>query len=100
MNPRRLSRTQACSEIDAAARLRHARKFIEVAELVADEGEGVDYSSQAGALAVLAGIAASDAVCCKNLGLRSRGPNQRDATMLLKRITPVEHRQRSRSTGS
>jgi hypothetical protein len=34
-----------------------------VAELVAGEGEEIEYASQAAALAVLAGIAASDAAC-------------------------------------
>jgi hypothetical protein len=57
MSPRHSARTQACSETDARTRLRHARKFIEVAELVAGEGEEIEYASQAAALAVLAGIA-------------------------------------------
>jgi hypothetical protein len=81
-------RTQACSETDARTRLRHAQKFLEVAKLVADEGADVDYSSQSAALAVLAGIAASDAACCKALGRRSRGQDHREAAMLVERITP------------
>jgi hypothetical protein len=81
-------RTQACSETDARTRLRHAQKFLEVAKLVADEGADVDYSSQSAALAVLAGIAASDAACCKALGRRSRGQDHREAAKLVERITP------------
>ncbi|HUB36049.1 MAG TPA: hypothetical protein VL972_04435 [Solirubrobacteraceae bacterium] len=88
MSPRASARTQACSEIDAANRLRHARKFVEVAELVAGEGEDVEYSSQAAALAVLAGIAASDAACCKALGRRSRGQDHRAAISLVAKIEP------------
>jgi hypothetical protein len=88
MSPRRAGRTQACSEADAAARLRHARKFIEVAELVAGEGDEMEYASQAAALAVLAGIAASDAACCKSLGRRSRGQDHRDAAALVEQVAP------------
>jgi hypothetical protein len=69
-------------------RLRHARKFIEVAELVAGEGDDMEYASQAAALAVLAGIAAADAACCKALGRRSRGQDHRAATTLVEQITP------------
>jgi hypothetical protein len=88
MSPRHSGRTQACTEADASARLRHARKFIEVAELLAGEGDEVEYASQATALAVLAGIAASDAACCKALGRRSRGPDHREAAALVERVEP------------
>ena len=68
MNPRHQgSRTQACSDTDAATHLNHAQKFLEVAELVVSEGDDPEYASPAAALAVLAGIAASDAACCKAL---------------------------------
>lgn len=88
MSPRASARTQACSAADAAARLRHASKFLEVAELVAGEGEDIEYSSPATALAVLAGIAASDAACCKALGRRSRGQEHRAAVALLEKVPP------------
>jgi hypothetical protein len=88
MSPRASARTQACSAADAAARLRHASKFLEVAELVAGEGEDIEYSSPAAALAVLAGIAASDAACCKALGRRSRGQEHRAAVALLEEVQP------------
>jgi hypothetical protein len=88
MSPRASTRTQACSEADAATRLRHASKFFEVAELVAGEGEDIEYSSPAAALAVLAGIAASDAACCKALGRRSRGQEHRSAVVLLEKVQP------------
>jgi hypothetical protein len=88
MSPRGASRTQPCSEGDATTCLRNARKFIEVAELVAGEGDDIEYSSQAAALAVLAGIAASDAACCKALGRRSRGPDHRGASNLVERVSP------------
>jgi hypothetical protein len=37
---------------------------------------------------VLAGIAAADAACCNALGESSRGPDHRDASSLLRQITP------------
>ena len=88
MSPRGVGRTQRCSGADAATRLRQARLFLEVAQLVADEGDDVEYASPAAALAVLAGIAASDAACCKALGRRYRGQDHREAAALLERVTP------------
>lgn len=85
---RSAARTQECSERDARTRLGHARKFLEVAELVAGEGEEMEYSSPAASLAVLAGIAASDAACCKALGRRSRGQDHRQAIELVEQVEP------------
>jgi hypothetical protein len=88
MSPRGSGRTQVCSDQEAASRLRNARKFVEAAELVADEGDDVEYASQAASLAVLAGIAASDAACCKALGRRARGQDHREVAALLARVEP------------
>jgi hypothetical protein len=88
MTPRQSARTQSCSEADARTRLRNARKFLEVAELVAGEGNEIEYASQAASLAVLAGIAASDAACCKALGRRSRGQDHQAAITLVEKVTP------------
>lgn len=82
------ARTQECSEGDPRTRLNHARKFLEVAELAAGEGDDMDYSSPAAALAVLAGIAASDAACCKAIGRRSRGRDHRQAVELVEQVEP------------
>jgi hypothetical protein len=98
MSPRGSARTQPCSASDAASRLRNARKFVEVAELVAGEGNDIEYSSQATALAVLAGIAASDAACCKALGRRSRGQDHRAAVDLVETIKP-KGKQAAKSLG-
>lgn len=68
-----------------------AREFLEVAELVVDEKDqdaSIVYASSAASLAVLAGIAASDAACCKALRERSRSDSHRDAERLLAEITP------------
>lgn len=81
-------RTQSCSKTQARTRLEHSRKFLEVAEMTAGEAGDVEYASAAAALAVLAGIAASDAACCAALGRRSRGQDHRQATELVEQVAP------------
>jgi len=88
MTPKREPRTQSCSRDDARTRLEHARKFLDVATLIAEPGQDHEYSSAAAALAVLAGIAASDAACCQVLGRRSRGQDHRQAVDLVGQIEP------------
>lgn len=86
---RKKGRTQDCSPAQARKRQADAQSFLEVAELAADETDpDVEYGGAAAALAILAGIAASDAACCHALGKRSRGQDHRDAQRLLKGITP------------
>jgi hypothetical protein len=79
-------RQQACTRDDARNRLADARSMMIVADLVItdDTIPGV-----AGALAVLAGIAASDAACCAALGRRHRGQNHREALQLLESVEPA-----------
>jgi hypothetical protein len=84
----RAGRTQPCSETEARVRLRHARSFVEVAALVADEGDDIEYASVAASLCVLAGIAASDAACCLALGRRARGQDHREAATLVEQVEP------------
>jgi HEPN domain-containing protein len=85
---RSVLRTQQCSDADARRRLEQARKFLDVAELTAEEGDGSEYSSVSASLAVLGGIAATDAACCKALGRRSRGQDHHQAEDLVVEITP------------
>lgn len=85
------NRTRSCDAAQASQRMTRAREFLEVAELVVDERDddaSFVYASAAASLAVLAGIAASDAACCKALQERSRSQNHRDAERLLAQITP------------
>lgn len=82
---RRTGRTQTCGAPQAAQRLARAKRFLETAELLDGETDP-DLLSVAAALAVLAGIAASDAACCKALGMRSRSDNHHDAERLLQQI--------------
>jgi hypothetical protein len=82
-------RTQPCTAADAQRRLQNARRFLEVAELLAEEGgEDLDYPSQSASMAVLSGIAAADAACCHALGQRFRGQDHRGAARLLAQVRP------------
>ena len=84
-------RSQRCSPQDARNRRRHAVKFLEVAEIAAGEHEqDPEYASVAVSLAVLAGIAAADAACCKALGERSRSQDHHDAEEFLRRVSDGE----------
>lgn len=88
MTPQSRGRTQTCSRADARIRLQHAEKFLDVSRLVAEPGQNLEYASAAAALAVLAGIAASDAACCQALGRRSRSQDHHEAAQLLEQIEP------------
>lgn len=61
--------------------------YLEVARLAAAETGDHAHNVAAGN-AVLAGIAASDALCCIRLGSRHRGQDHRGATELLQAIRP------------
>lgn len=84
------ARTSSCDPGDAAVRLGHARSFLEVADLVSGGYEVEEYGNVAASLAVLAGIAASDAACCAALGRRSRAQDHRDAEGLLREVRGAE----------
>ncbi|MDQ2744659.1 MAG: hypothetical protein M3Z66_20520 [Chloroflexota bacterium] len=75
--PKPTGRTQPCSRADARTRLDHARKFLDVGQLVADPDQELEYTS-----------AAADAACCHALGRRSRGPDHHDAVDLVGQVTP------------
>jgi hypothetical protein len=82
------SRSVSCIPADGRSRTRAARAYLEVADLVLGERDREEYLNVAAGLAVLAGIAASDAICCARLRLRHRGDNHRDAADLLRQATP------------
>lgn len=87
MTPRPTGRSSPCTRAQATVRLEHAEKFLEVAELVAGEADAIPASaSVSAALAILAGIAASDATCCARLGQRARGQDHRQALPLLAQV--------------
>jgi hypothetical protein len=82
------SRTAECTSADARIRLKTARAYLEVADLVLGEKEREEYLNVAAGLAVLAGIAASDAICCARLRIRHRGDDHRGAADMLRTATP------------
>jgi hypothetical protein len=75
---RRAGRTQNCGAKDARIRLRQAELYLEVAEVVLLE-ETAEQATIATGNAVLAGIAAADAICCASAGARYRGSDHREA---------------------
>jgi hypothetical protein len=81
------TRTHPCTPEQARKRLADARKFLELADLVDDEPEPASLGVSS-ANAVLAGIAAADAACCRALGGRSRGDDHRDAIALINQVSP------------
>jgi hypothetical protein len=86
MPPR--SRTAACDVAEGRTRFRTAQAYLNVAASVLDERDRDEYLNVAAGLAVLAGIAASDAICCIRLGCRHRGDDHRGAADLLRTATP------------
>lgn len=81
-------RTAACTSTDARTRLKTARAYLDVAELVLGEAERDEYLNVTAGLAVLAGIAACDSICCARLRSRHRGDDHRGAADLLRTATP------------
>lgn len=57
-------------------------------QLDADADDAMSLSGVAAALAVLAGVAASDAATCHRFGQRSRGQQHTDAVDLLRTVVP------------
>lgn len=81
------TRTRRCGRAEARKRIADARKYLEVAELVAGEDSSDSINVSVG-LAVLAGIAAADAACCIALGESSRSDDHRDAADLVRMVRP------------
>ena len=87
MSPPRESRTQDCDENAARARLRDARAQLDLAE-IATAGSAPEERKAAASCAVLAGIAAADAACCRSLGRRSRSQDHHEAVALVRQVAP------------
>lgn len=86
MTARRVGRTKPCNAADARARLRQARAYLDVATLVAGDAQD-EQATVATGNAVLAGIAAADAICCHAAGERYRGDDHRQAARHLGQVT-------------
>lgn len=88
MNPRHVGRTAACTKADARQRLDQARAYLIAATLIADDAGLQAWASVATGCAVLAGIAAADAICCTTIGEHSRGQDHRQALDVLCQAVP------------
>lgn len=77
-----------CEKGAAQSRLNIAREYQDLAHSKSDPGTGAARNAIVGN-AVLAGIAAADAVCCARLGERSTSADHSDAVILLERVDPV-----------
>jgi hypothetical protein len=80
-------RTATAGPREARVRLRTAQAYLEVADVVLDEPRSDAFLNVAAGLAVLAGVAASDAICARRLGRIYRGDDHRGASELLKQST-------------
>jgi hypothetical protein len=81
-------RSQTCGRNEARTRLEQADAFVVAAELVLEDTTAEANSGVAAALAILAGIAASDAACCARLRRRARGQVHEEAVALLETVEP------------
>jgi hypothetical protein len=82
-----MARARSAGAVEARQRLRYAIAYLEIAELVLDDDRS-EMPGVAAGLAVLAGIAASDAICARRLGEIHRGESHREASRLLRDATP------------
>ena len=79
------------SRADSLARAKHARGFVNSAEIVtefADEIGDEAVSTVVSSLAVLAGIAAADAICGVALKQRSSSEDHAEAVRMLATVSP------------
>ncbi len=80
-------RTQSCGSDEAKTRVSDAQAQLLHAEMA--DGASLQAEQKAAvAAAVLAGIAAADAACCKALGERSRSQDHRDAINVVRQVVP------------
>lgn len=84
MTPRPSGRVVTCTPAEGRSRRSQARAFLEVADLALTDDR--NEAHVAAALAVLAGIAASDAICGLSLGKWSRSQDHKQAADLLSTV--------------
>jgi hypothetical protein len=83
-------RTNDCAPRARDGRLAKARQFAEAASAVLTLTDEADEVADAFVtLAVHAGIAAADVICCARLGVHANGERHDDAVALLKRADPA-----------
>jgi hypothetical protein len=82
-----MTRQAPCAPGEAARKARLARAYLDLAEQAATGDDDVARNVAAGN-AVLAAIAASDALTCLRLGRHSRGQDHQEAAALLRTVRP------------
>ena len=82
------SHTVVSNRQESRKRARIAGAYVEVAGLVLEEPEREEFLTVSAGLSVLAGIAASDAICAARLHQIHKGDDHRGATDLLRTATP------------
>lgn len=83
------TRLRSCDEVVAAGRMRKAEQFLEAAATIRDFAEDeAEIGDALVALCVHAGIAASDAICCKALGHHAQGDDHEQAVAELSKVRP------------
>lgn len=83
------TRKRQCDERTAAGRLRKAEQFLNTAEALRDlADEEADVGDALVTLCILAGIAASDAICCRSLGYFVQGEDHNQAIAELSKTSP------------
>jgi hypothetical protein len=81
-------RTSDCTPAQARSRLQQAEAFVTAGDLVLTDDTDSATPGVAAALAVLAGVAASDAACCAKLRKRARGQDHAEAITVLRSVVP------------
>ena len=99
MMARKGAKTSTCGKPSAKARLDIAREYQELAHAKSESDSGATRNAIAGN-AILAGIAAADAICCMRLGERSTSSDHSDAVVLLAKVDPVMAQKLSTLIGS
>ena len=82
-----MTRQASCGPTEATRKARLARAYLDLADQAA-AGDGDESRTVAAGNAVLAAIAASDALTCLRLGRHSRGQGHTEAAALLRTIRP------------
>jgi hypothetical protein len=87
VSARAAARTAPCGQAEARIRIADARAQLQLSQLATTSSEPEE--AKAGiSCAVLAGIAAADAACCKALGRTNRSQSHHDAVALLGQVEP------------
>jgi hypothetical protein len=84
------TRLRDCGDAVAAGRLRKAEQFLEQAAAIRDLADDEDKVGDSFvSLCVLAGIAASDVLCCRPLGHFVQGEDHQQAVSELSKVRPA-----------